>query len=151
MANLRLTFACGPYDRTQALRDGTLQPEEFNFSRSPGPASLELLAKLRTDEEIPKAELIVCRASGVDIPGWTKDSKIPFLRFVFEKVQLSQCTLELGKDQPPSESVKFKFKKVTMETIWTENTTGARVPGGNRSISFDFDAKEGETSWDQVV
>jgi len=24
MANLRLTLACGPYDRTQALRDGTI-------------------------------------------------------------------------------------------------------------------------------
>jgi len=27
MSKLRLTFACGPYDRTQALRDGTLAPE----------------------------------------------------------------------------------------------------------------------------
>jgi 4,5-dihydroxyphthalate decarboxylase len=27
MSKLRLTFACGPYDRTQALRDGTLQPD----------------------------------------------------------------------------------------------------------------------------
>jgi len=33
MANLRLTLACGPYDRTQALRDGTIQPEgiELNY------------------------------------------------------------------------------------------------------------------------
>jgi 4,5-dihydroxyphthalate decarboxylase len=33
MGNLRLTFACGPYDRTQALRDGTIQPEgiELNY------------------------------------------------------------------------------------------------------------------------
>jgi 4,5-dihydroxyphthalate decarboxylase len=33
MANLRLTFACGPYDRTQALRDGTIRPEgiELNY------------------------------------------------------------------------------------------------------------------------
>jgi 4,5-dihydroxyphthalate decarboxylase len=27
MARLRLSFACGPYDRTQALRDGSIQPE----------------------------------------------------------------------------------------------------------------------------
>ena len=27
MANLRLTFACGPFDRTQALRDGTVKPD----------------------------------------------------------------------------------------------------------------------------
>ena len=33
MTNLRLTFACGPYDRTQALRDGTIRPEgmELNY------------------------------------------------------------------------------------------------------------------------
>jgi len=33
MASLRLNFACGPYDRTQALRDGTIRPEgiELNY------------------------------------------------------------------------------------------------------------------------
>ena len=33
MANLRVTFACGPYDRTQALRDETIRPEgiELNY------------------------------------------------------------------------------------------------------------------------
>jgi 4,5-dihydroxyphthalate decarboxylase len=33
MANLRLTLACGPYDRTQALRDGTITPDgiELNY------------------------------------------------------------------------------------------------------------------------
>jgi 4,5-dihydroxyphthalate decarboxylase len=33
MGNLRLTLACGPYDRTQALRDGTIRPEgmELNY------------------------------------------------------------------------------------------------------------------------
>ena len=25
MSKLRLNFACGPYDRTQALRDGTIR------------------------------------------------------------------------------------------------------------------------------
>src|SRR5262245_11464319 len=32
MANLRLTFSCGPYDRTQALRDGTLRPEGIDLN-----------------------------------------------------------------------------------------------------------------------
>src|SRR5262249_21747640 len=33
MSDLRLTFACGPYDRTQAVRDGTIKPEgiELNY------------------------------------------------------------------------------------------------------------------------
>jgi 4,5-dihydroxyphthalate decarboxylase len=30
--NLRLTFACGPYDRTQALRDGTVRPEGIDLN-----------------------------------------------------------------------------------------------------------------------
>ena len=32
MSNLRLTFACGPYDRTQALRDGTIRPEGIDVT-----------------------------------------------------------------------------------------------------------------------
>src|SRR5579872_7377145 len=32
MANLRLTLACGPYDRTQALRDGTIRPEGIELT-----------------------------------------------------------------------------------------------------------------------
>ncbi len=32
MSNLRLTLACGPYDRTQALRDGTITPEGLDLT-----------------------------------------------------------------------------------------------------------------------
>jgi 4,5-dihydroxyphthalate decarboxylase len=32
MADLRLTFACGPYDRTQALRDGAIKPEGIDLT-----------------------------------------------------------------------------------------------------------------------
>ena len=32
MSDLRLTFACGPYDRTQALRDGTIRPEGIDLN-----------------------------------------------------------------------------------------------------------------------
>ena len=32
MANLRLTFACGPYDRTQAVRDGTIRPDGIDLT-----------------------------------------------------------------------------------------------------------------------
>jgi len=39
MSKLRLTFACGPYDRTLALRDGTIQPEgiDLNYIASQPP------------------------------------------------------------------------------------------------------------------
>ena len=41
MAKLRINLACGIYDRTYALADGTIQPEgvELNFI-SLGPAEL---------------------------------------------------------------------------------------------------------------
>ncbi|MCC6777118.1 MAG: ABC transporter substrate-binding protein [Hyphomicrobiales bacterium] len=32
MSKLRLTFACGPYDRTLGLRDGTIQPEGIDLN-----------------------------------------------------------------------------------------------------------------------
>ena len=31
MANLRLTFACGPFDRTMALRDGSIRPDGIDL------------------------------------------------------------------------------------------------------------------------
>ena len=44
MAKLRLNFACGPYDRTQALRDGTIQPEGIDLDLSDDAASRDFLA-----------------------------------------------------------------------------------------------------------
>ena len=35
MGDLRLTLACGPYDRTQALRDGTIKPEGIEITFLP--------------------------------------------------------------------------------------------------------------------
>ena len=32
MGNLRLSFACGPYDRTQAIRDGSIRPEGIDIT-----------------------------------------------------------------------------------------------------------------------
>ncbi len=32
MANLRLSFACGPYDRTQAVRDGSIRPDGIDLT-----------------------------------------------------------------------------------------------------------------------
>ena len=39
MSKLRLTFACGPYDRTLALRDGSIAPEgiDLNYIASQPP------------------------------------------------------------------------------------------------------------------
>jgi type VI protein secretion system component Hcp len=91
------------------------------------------------------AELIVCRPAGVDIPnGEKKGAKVPFLKFVFDKIQLTKCSLAISKEQPPSEDIEFWFDKVTMETIWTDNETGEKLPGVKNTISFDFGMKDGQ-------
>jgi hypothetical protein len=43
MSKLQLTFACGPYDRTLALRDGTVHPEGIEYSIEANRPSLEAL------------------------------------------------------------------------------------------------------------
>ena len=32
MSKLRLTFACGPYDRTLALQDGSIKPDGIELT-----------------------------------------------------------------------------------------------------------------------
>ena len=44
MAKLRLTLACGPYDRTQALRDGTIRPDGIELNYLAHAARRDLLA-----------------------------------------------------------------------------------------------------------
>jgi len=123
----------------------TLRQRNFTFSRNPGPASKDLLLNLikRKGKRELGAELIVCRAAGVDIPhGAPKDAKTPFLKFVFSQVELVDCKMQVSRDQPPSESVEFWFGKVQMETIWTDNETGEKIPGGKNRISFDFQSQD---------
>jgi len=118
-----------------------LKQREFSFTRNPGPASKDILAHIKKGmTEVIGAELIVCRAAGVQMPNGTpKDAKTPFLKFVFTEVELTKCQLQITRDQPPSESVEFWFKEIEMETIWTDNETGERITGGRNTIRFRFD------------
>jgi type VI protein secretion system component Hcp len=126
-----------------SAKGGTLAPKEFSFAKSPNVASIPLVLKCYNGETIPKVEVEVCRYGGTD-----RSAKIPFLRFVFEFVQLVDCKLDLAENALPSESLVFKFGKVTMETVWTDNETGDRVLSDPRRVSWDFDKHEGKTSWD---
>ncbi|HZU05508.1 MAG TPA: ABC transporter substrate-binding protein [Chloroflexota bacterium] len=56
MADLRLTLACGPYDRTQALRDGSVKPEGIELiyvARQPA----EIFWRMLQYEEFDVAEM----------------------------------------------------------------------------------------------
>jgi type VI protein secretion system component Hcp len=101
--------------------EGTLKPKEFSFSRTPSGASTSLMKLCRRVEEIPKAELVVCRAAGMDfsmgskgkdVKQIAKDAKIPFLRFIFEKIYLIKSSIAVTTSPTPSESIEFVFQTV---------------------------------------
>ncbi|HUR46978.1 MAG TPA: hypothetical protein VMZ27_13955 [Candidatus Saccharimonadales bacterium] len=131
--------------------DQALQPNPCTFSRSPGVASIPLLKVLRAGgDPIPKAEIIVCRASAEALSPTEKDfkkAKIPFLQLVLERVTLVDCKMSIAKEDAPTESVEFKFYKATIQTIWTDNATGEKTAGGVLSAWFDFEKTEGHVSW----
>jgi type VI protein secretion system component Hcp len=133
-------------------KEGTLQPKSFTFSRSPGIASKPLIEALRAGKEFKKVELIVCRAAGVDAitemqgkdKAKYKEAKIPFCRLLLETVRLAKVSLAVGKDSPPAENVEFKFQKVTVQTVWTQNASGKKVSGGMLSVEYDFNKGAGK-------
>lgn len=74
---------------------------------------------------IPQIELVACRYGGAGTA--SADIKIPFLRLVFEEVRVTQISLGLSDDDLPEESMEFDFRRVRMETLWTDNETGVRL------------------------
>jgi type VI protein secretion system component Hcp len=130
-----------------AASQGTLQPDKFTFSRSPSLASITLADLLRKGDKIPNAEVVACRAAGADTETTDAGEKIPFLRLIFGEVYLKSCKLSVTREQEPSENLEFKFGKVMIETIWTDNATGNRDTGGVLNASFDFDNATGSSSW----
>jgi len=120
-----------------------LKQRDFSFTRNPGVSSRDILLHLkRGATEVLGADLVVCRAAGVELPdGTPKDAKTPFLRFKFAEVHLTKCQVQVSRDGAPTETVEFWYKEVTMETVWTDNETGSRLPGGTNKIHFRFDDK----------
>jgi type VI protein secretion system component Hcp len=128
---------------TPEKKSGQLAAEVFSFTRTPSLASVFLIKKADSMEEVPMVELVVCRAAGVTNSETIKQgSKIPFLRFVFERVLVTECDLSVTSAPVPEESVKFRFRKVQMETVWTDNETGQRVPGGINRVTYNFNPED---------
>ena len=66
MAGLRLSFACGPYDRTQALRDETIRPEGIELKYIAGqPAELSGECCSTRSSTFPKCRCRIISASSV--------------------------------------------------------------------------------------
>jgi 4,5-dihydroxyphthalate decarboxylase len=57
MANLTVTVACGPYDRTEALRSGVVRPEGIDLVYVPIQSPPELFARMVHKESFDAAEM----------------------------------------------------------------------------------------------
>ena len=57
MATLRLSLACGPYDRTEALRDGLVRPEGIDLIYVPIQSPPEIFARMVTNEPFDASEM----------------------------------------------------------------------------------------------
>lgn len=72
MASLRLALACGPYDRTEALRDGAVRPEGIDLIYVPIQSPPEIFARMVTTESFDASEmscsLYFIRKSAGDFP-----------------------------------------------------------------------------------
>ncbi len=57
MTTLRLTLACGPYDRTEALRSGLVRPEGIDLIYVPIQSPPEIFARVVTSQPFDVAEM----------------------------------------------------------------------------------------------
>lgn len=57
MANLALTMACGPYDRTEALRTGTVRPEGIDLTYVPIQSPPEIFARMISKQSFDLSEM----------------------------------------------------------------------------------------------
>lgn len=57
MSTLRLTLACGPYDRTEALRSGVVRPEGIDLVYVPIQSPPEIFARMITTQAFDASEM----------------------------------------------------------------------------------------------
>src|SRR5512143_1375226 len=78
MAKLKLTLACGSYDRTRALIDGTVQPEGIDLNYVPlGPG--EIFWRMLNNEEFDASEMSLSTYTILRSQGDTRFIALPVL------------------------------------------------------------------------
>jgi type VI protein secretion system component Hcp len=119
-------------------KDETLGKAKFSFNKLTDAASDDLMARIKAkeDREISRAVVEMCRPAAADA-----SKKDAFLRLIFENVIVTDCKLDVSSDPVPKESVEFHYDKVTMQSIWTYNTSGKEDPGGPNTAGWDFEKK----------
>ena len=106
----------GPFDRPDVTLNKTLDLASAKIWRD----------KCHSGEPIAKVSVVACRYGGE-----SGDEKIPFLTLIFENVQVKSVSLGLSNDEPPTESIHFRYDSVKLKYIWTSNDLGTRVRGAS--------------------
>jgi type VI protein secretion system component Hcp len=115
-------------------KSGPLDFDKFSFSKSTDRLSPILVEMSHGgDYKIPAVTVEAVRYGGTG-----EDFKIPFVRLIFENVYVKSCKLNLVNDEMPSEDVEFEFDVVRMETLWTDNATGNRMPSEPIRIGWNL-------------
>jgi len=114
-------------------KSGPLNFEKCSFSKSADRLSPVLVQMSHAGGyKIPTVEVEAVRYGGTG-----EDFKIPFLRLIFTNVYIKSCTLNLAEESP-SEDIEFEYDTVRMETLWTDNATGERMPGEPVRVGWDL-------------
>jgi len=117
---------------------GALNFDRFSFNKSTDRMSTALMDMCHDGNYvIPKVEVVAVRYGGTG-----ESFKIPFVRLIFEQVRLRSCKLNLSGGETPSEDVEFEYDKVTLESTWTDNATGNRLPDQPIRAGWDLENQE---------
>ncbi len=117
-----------------AAKDDSNAPNKHvTFTKKPDASSTQLAQKCYDGEVVEAVTFEACRYGGSDAV-----AKIAFLDLTFKNVTFKKSSLQISGEGLPTESLEFAYESVTMTTIWTDNATGDRVPGGKNQAGWDF-------------
>ncbi len=119
-------------------QSGALKFDKISFTKSADCLSDDLVELCHGGQGIDKIILEACRTSGISDD--EQGLKIPFLRITFNDIMFRSCSLTLATEGLPSEVLEFEYNQVKVETLWTENATGKRLP--SQPISAGWDIKK---------
>lgn len=116
-------------------KSGPLNFDKFTFSKGADRLSPVLVQMSHAGGyKIPTVEVEAVRYGGTG-----EDFKIPFLRLIFTNVYIKGCKLNMVAEEGlPSEDIEFEYDSVRMETLWTDNATGERMPGEPIKVGWDL-------------
>ncbi len=114
--------------------DGPLDRSEVTLSKNLDVGSASIWKdNCHSGKVIAEAEVVACRQGGTG-----GDEKIPFVRFIFQEVYITDISMALAEESLPTETMHFSYDRMRMESLWTDNETGDRAIDRPRRAGWDF-------------